>query len=730
MIKTSNLVADCFSKILGDNGNGNGNGASTPFKLEDDFIAQFEGRKPNFGFNGLGEFVFSRTYTRVKPDGIKESCIEAFRRVVEGTYEIQRQHCSKQHIPWTRTKAQASAQEMFQRMWDFKFLPPGRGLWAMGTPFMWERGSAALNNCGFVSTKNIDKDPAEPFHFMIDMSMLGVGVGFDTRGAGKLAIRAPRPTTTLFNIPDSREGWADSVKMLLESYTIHPEYGYVKFNYDDIRPAGTPINGFGGKASGPGILVRLHDMLRELLEMIAVRADNTLSSVDIVDIMNMIGKCVVAGNVRRTAEIAFGEVDDIDYREMKNPLKGLLPEERVEFNQVTNALYLAEQYTARPSDFNGCGIDGVRLAEAIYKWNQLNSHRWASNNSVMSEVGMDYRPLAASTAENGEPGYLWLDNIRNYGRMIDGPQPGIDRRAMGSNPCVEQTLESNELCCLVETFPVHHDDAEDYKRTLKFAYLYGKTVTLLPTHNAKTNAVMQRNRRIGLSQSGIIQAFKKFGYRQVLSNFCDQGYKEISRWDDIYSEWLCVGRSIKKTSVKPSGTVSLVAGTTAGIHYTIAPTRAYWRNVRVSNDDPLLGVLRQAGYHIEPDVKDNRTSVVRFGVHVPDVETVGEISIWEQVKNAADYQRYWADNQVSCTVQFKPEEGPVIAKVLSAFEDHLKGISFLPLENHGYPQAPYQAATPEEVEAYLARLGPLDFSHCLSEDAEATKFCDGDKCTV
>ena len=471
-------------------------------------------------------------------------------------------------------------------------------------------------------------------------------------------------------------------------------------------------------------------MLRVLFDTIALRPSNVLTSVDIVDIMNMIGKCVVAGNVRRTAEIAFGDPDDVDYREMKNPVGVLRPAERPEFNKVTNALFLAERYVATTTDFQGCGIDGERLAQAVQLWNALCSHRWASNNSIFCRVGMDYRGAAASTAENGEPGYLWLDNIRNYGRMLDGPQPGIDRRAMGSNPCVEQTLESNELCCLVETFPVHHEDAADYQRTLKFAYLYGKTVTLLPTHNAKTNAVMQRNRRIGLSQSGIIQAFKKFGYRQTLSDFCDKGYKVVSHWDNIYSEWLCVGRSVKKTSVKPSGTVSLLAGTTAGIHYTIAPTRAYWRNVRVSNGDPLLDVLREAGYHIEPDCKDNRTSVVRFGVHVPDVETVGEIPIWEQVKNASDYQRYWADNQVSCTVQFRREEGPSIAKVLSAFEDHLKGISFLPLEDHGYPQAPYQPATPEEVESYNARVGELDFSRCLTEDVEATKFCDGDKCAI
>jgi len=325
---------------------------------------------------------------------------------------------------------------------------------------------------------------------------------------------------------------------------------------------------------------------------------------------------------------------------------------------------------------------------------------------------------------------LWLDNIQNYGRMIDGRQEGVDARAIGTNPCFEQSLESHELCCLVETYPAHHEDAEDYLRTLKFAYLYGKTVTLLPTHCKRTNSVLLKNRRIGLSQSGIVQAFKKFGRRAVLTDFCDAGYKTINRWDTIYSDWLCCGKSIKKTSVKPSGTVSLVAGATAGIHYTIAPSRTYWRRVRIANDSVLIKILLDAGYDVEPDLKDDRTMIVKFGVSVPDVQAVNEVSIWEQVKNAVDYQRYWADNQVSCTVQFAEHERDQIDNVLVAFDDRLKGISFLPQENHGHDQPPYEAATPEEVALYNSGLKPLDMAKYIHEDANATKFCDGETCSI
>lgn len=1133
-VTKSRGVIDYFTSDLNNNSRFT---ADNYFRLDEDFLAKYEGKKPNFGYNGLGELVFYRTYSRLKPDGSKESPLETFARVVEGCFEIQRRYCSNMHISWTFSKAQKSAQEMFERMWLFKFLPPGRGLWAMGTDFMWKRGSAALNNCGYISTIDIDKDPVTPFTFMIDMSMLGVGVGFDTKGADKLEIVLPHGNKHIdiepnYIIDDSREGWVDSVRQMILSYTTDPDIGHICYDYTKIRPAGAVINGFGGKASGPGILRELNESIRDMLDDIAARDYSYLTSVDIVDLMNLIGKCVVAGNVRRclpkgtlvhlkrglvpieevqigdlvlttdgyysvaenvhqgvqrvvtiktqmgqirctdrhriailtdigeyewkrarqlksgdkmvfvdeiipgtnttlplyfnpakygtrlnipgltdnvawflgyihgdgyiylgreyrgrkhhgasvmapvnrdeyhdaitekvndgflsfgnfnikeqpsqdncrrirvisrrlaeyfynnfkrarkplgvpkcilqgkadiraaylaglldsdgstknrpttlissvycdflrqvqtiysslgiptkmklrkdedengqakweislvgdfainkfkmmiqphavkqlpehvhasgydfgypsswinrdkvdygrswtpqssqmthhravlcgakvdnlvpvevesvvdegvecdtydlsvpdrsefvaqgllvhnTAEIAFGDPDDYEYCQMKNPTAHLDDAESAAFNKGTSKVYDEGRNIATIADFNGA-IPKTKLHKAIDTWNALNDRRWASNNSVFGTVGMNYDIIADQIAHNGEPGFLWLDNIRNFGRMVEGRNPDVDGRVMGANPCCEQSLESHELCCLVETFPANHEDVADYHRTLKFAYLYGKTVTLMPTHDDNTNAVLMRNKRIGLSQSGIVQAFKKFGRRVVLHEFCDDGYAVVKKWDDVYSSWLCCRTSIKMTSIKPSGTVSLLAGATAGIHYTIAPSRSYWRNVRIAADSILIDILRDAGYDVVPSVVDKgRTWIAKFGVNEPDIETVSEISIWEQVKNAVDYQRYWADNQVSCTIQFKPEEAGLISTVLDAFDDELKGISFLPSDNHGYIQAPYETATEAEVEAYNAGLKPLDFSKYLNEDAAATKFCDGETCQI
>ena len=716
-------ISTGFRTYLND---GTANDTIGHFKLSAGFLKSYAGTKPKFGFNGLGEFVFYRTYSRVKKDGSKETFLDMAIRVIEGCYEIQRLHCKKFHIPFDLDKAQKSAQEMFQRMWEFKFLPPGRGLWMMGTDFMWEKGSASLNNCAFVSTDDkIEADPAEPFCFLMDMSLLGVGVGFDTKGAGKVWINTPGDFTRPYVVSDSREGWVDSVRALIHSFTTTNNKGSLYFDYSLIRPANAPIKGFGGKAAGPGILQELHELIRNHLTR---RIGSTLSSVDITDIMNYIGRCVVAGNVRRTAEIAFGNADDFAYSSMKNPIATLNVEEVAKFYECTQKIYSSMRSEATLEDFNGSGIPEERLIPAIETWNALNHHRWASNNSVFANVGMNYDKIGEQIAANGEPGLIWLDNIRDYGRMIDGRQPGIDGRVMGTNPCCEQSLESYELCCLCETFPANHDNVDDYMRTLKFAYLYAKTVTLLPTHNARTNHVMLRNRRIGLSQSGIVQAFAKFGRRKMLTEFCDAGFQEIKRWDSIYADWLCIQKSIKVTSVKPSGSVSLLAGATPGIHYPEAGT--YWRTVRVAKDSVLVKILSDAGYRIEPSITDkDRTVVVYFGVTDERVQAVDEAGIWQQMANATDYQRYWADNQVSCTIKFKQNEAKEISKVLEVYEDQTKGISFLPHTGHNYPQAPYIPCTKEEVDEYNKGIRDADYSEFINE-ALGSKFCDGDNCEL
>ncbi len=652
------------------------------FKLSEKFIDKYKRKRPPFGFNGLGELVYMRTYSRIKEDGKNERWWETVQRVVEGTYSMQKNHIESHQLGWNPWQGQKSAQEMYERIFNMKFLPPGRGLWAMGTPITEEKGLyAALNNCAFVSTKTLKEDYAKPFCFLMDASMLGVGVGFDTKGAGEIVVKGINRDRNeeIFMIPDTREGWVESLKLLLESY-FHGT-AHVEFDYNQIRPAGVPIKGFGGVSSGPEPLKEVHEDIRKVLEE---NEGNPITITTIVDIMNLIGKCVVAGNVRRTAEIVFGDPDSEEYLDLKN-----------------------------------------------YK---VNPHRdqygWTSNNSVFAELGMDYTDICKRIEDNGEPGLAWLENMRHYSRMKNGGD-NKDHRVAGGNPCLEQSLESYELCCLVETFPNNHDSLEDYQRTLKYAYLYAKTVTLGRTHWSDTNRVMLRNRRIGCSVSGVAQFITNRGLDE-LQNWLENGYDTIQDWDKQYSDWFAVPKSIKTTSVKPSGTVSLLAGATPGLHYP--ESRFYIRRVRLSNHSELLEPLKKAGYKIEPAFgSEDSTMVVEVPVDVGEgIRTAAELSIWEQFSLAAFLQRHWADNQVSCTATFNPEtEAEQLPYVLNYFQYRLKGISLLPRHDYGaYKQMPYESINEKEYNKQVKKLGKLSFGVIKNEEAEIDKFCNNDSCEI
>jgi len=515
----------------------------------------------------------------------------------------------------------------------------------------------------------------------MDASMLGVGVGFDVKGAGEVMIKLPNPNRGIeeYVIPDTREGWVESLKLLLESY-FHGT-AEIQFDYSNIRAVGEPIKGFGGVSSGHEPLAEIHEEIRKVLNR---NVGEPITITTIVDIMNLIGKCVVAGNVRRTAEIVFGDPYNEEYLDLKN-----------------------------------------------YK---VNKHRetygWTSNNSIYAELGMDYTEVCKRINGNGEPGFAWLENMRDYSRMKNG-KDNKDHRVAGGNPCLEQSLESYELCCLVETFPNNHESLDDYLRTLKYAYLYAKTVTLGKTHWSDTNRVMLRNRRIGCSVSGVAQFITKHGMEE-LRKWLEKGYDIIQEWDCMYSDWFAIPKSIKTTSVKPSGTVSLLVGATPGMHYP--ESRFYIRRMRLSSQSELIEPLKKAGYKIEPAFgSEDSTMVVEVPVDAGEgIRTAAELSIWEQFSLAAFLQRHWADNQVSCTATFNPEtEANELPHVLNYFQYKLKGISLLPRKNGGaYKQMPYEAINEKEYNKQVKKLGFLSFVGIEGEQAEVDKFCNNDVCDI
>ena len=670
---------------------------SFSFKLSDDFVEGFRSKKAPFGFrdaagNSVGEITFLRTYSRLKEDGHKETWVDVCERVINGMYSLQKEHAKNNRLPWSDTKAAASAKEAFERLFELKWSPPGRGLWVMGTPIVnTQRNSAALQNCAFVSTKEMSKaDPSKPFTFLMEASMLGVGVGFDDKGADKeFQIYEPEGEET-YVVPDTREGWVKSLELVINAY-LRPDQKTPLFDYSEVRPEGTPIKTFGGTAAGHQPLERLH---KHITKLFAGRKGEKVTRRDIADIGNMIGVCVVSGNVRRSAELLIGRIDDEDFLNLKN----------------------AEIYPERNS------YDPENPGWA-----------WMSNNSVEAYVGANLDPIVEGIARNGEPGVIWLDVSRQYGRLVDPPN-NKDYRVEGYNPCAEQSLESYEMCTLVETYLNRHESLEDYKRTLKFAYLYAKTVTLLPTHWAETNAIMQRNRRIGTSMSGVANFADNRGL-PLLREWMDKGYETIKYYDTTYSEWLGIRESIKTTTIKPSGTVSILAGESPGVHWT--PGGKYFmRTIRFANSDPMLPLFKMANYKVEPASESpNTTSVVYFPIKSESKRAEKDVSIYEKMALAAYAQRYWSDNSVSVTISFDPEkESSAVGTVLHLYDGQLKTVSFLPSGNFTYPQMPYTQITEEEYEEQgTLRLFPIDFSGVyagMAADAIGEAYCTTDACEV
>ncbi|HEY9191112.1 MAG TPA: fused protease/ribonucleoside-triphosphate reductase, partial [Sulfurovum sp.] len=549
---------------------------------------------------------------------------------------------------------QRYAQKLATTMFEMKWLPPGRGLWIMGTEYIYERGSAALNNCGAVDTTDLSL-AAE---WTMDMLMCGVGVGFNTAWKGMNVAIPDKRDPLVHSIPDSREGWAGSVRLLIESYTKKGRW--FSFDYSRIRPEGSPIHGFGGTASGPAPLKELHQRMERYLDDYCLgKSDRTRC---VADIMNAIGSCVIAGNVRRSAEIALGSVHDRTFLELKDYKKH---PERAEIG-------------------------------------------WVSNNTVVLEKSEDLAQLPLITAhirDNGEPGIMNLPNVQQYARYGEASHDN----AFLANPCSEIPLESFELCNLAEVFPSRCEDEEAFYRALEYATFYASTVSLLPTHRPETNKVILRNRRIGVSISGIADLLDSYG-EAALTRRLRKGYRLVRSVNQKLALEAEIPASVRVTTVKPSGTISQLVGCSAGMHF---PAFRYaLRRLRVGHTSRICKILKDAGVPHEADRYSANTTVFEFPITHGKTRYAAMVPASEQFSLLALLQREWSDNMVSCTIYFDPEtEGAQIEALLTQYLPVIKSVSMLPHSDKGtYCQMPYEGITKTQYEARLAEMPSIDWN--------------------
>ncbi len=644
------------------------------FALKEAFCDEIGSKTARFGFGGFGEATYYRTYSRIKPDGSQEHWSDTVIRVIEGVMSVRKNHYLMNRLEWDEERCQHYAYRLAEAMFEMKWLPPGRGLWIMGTDYVYERGSAALNNCGAVDTTDLSLAA----DWTMDMLMCGVGVGFNTAWKGD-KVRMPDKSRPIpFVIPDSREGWVASVRLLIESYTKGGTW--FSFGYDSIRSEGSPIRGFGGTASGPEPLKQLHKRIESYLDAYCYgKIDQTRT---VADIMNAIGICVVAGNVRRSAEIILGSVEDLTFIELKD-------------------------YKKNP--------DRAEIG-------------WVSNNTVVLHKSEEFKKLpiiASHIRDNGEPGIMNLINVQKYARYGDESED----KAWLANPCSEIPLESFELCNLSEVFSARCESEAEFYEALEFATFYASTVALLPTHRPETNAIVARNRRIGVSLSGVADMLDEFGARE-LTRRLQKGYKLVRSVNRKLAVEAGIPVSVRVTTVKPSGSISQLVGVSSGMHF---PTFQYAiRRMRVSNNSRICEALKTAGIPHESDRYSANTTVFEFPIDQGTTRKATSVSAREQFEFLVMLQREWSDNMVSCTVYFDPKtEGEQIEHMLAEFVPVIKSVSMLPhFDTGAYTQMPYEGITKEAYQERLSKLPKIDWSSFGGSDGSESRLCTNDSCQI
>lgn len=674
----------------------------------------------------------------------KEEWTDVCVRVVQGVISFYADYLRKNMLPFPED-LDDFATKMLLSMGRMEWCPPGRGLFAMGTLHTFQNGNAALNNCYAVSTKdNLVKAAA----WCMDMLMCGGGVGFAVDWRGDIVAPNKEDTMT-FVVPDTRQGWVAALELLLRSYI--PIDGKITnkfpvFDYSLVRPYGVPVKGFGGTSSGSDPLVKLLKRVeicldahldwkagqsdlevqtrflerlidnnvyveyevdkQEMLNLVKVACEKIRKPYNearlVIDLFNCVGQCVVAGNIRRSAEICIFSVGNAETMlQIKN--WDLQPERR--------------------------------------SWMHL------SNNTLMLEKDEDFEkmipPVADLIRENGEPGIANLISMQKNARMGDESY-GKDAASL-LNPCAEICLESYEPCCL-STINSHRLVTKDHTNkeyvddklldsVCKFANFYSVVITTISNHWRETNQVIYRNRRIGVSLNGVVDTMDKISTSGIIALY-RSAYKSLRKYNTELTRSLGIPCSLRLSCNKPEGTLSIVCGGSPGVNFSI--TRFGKRRVAFNNDSTVLRELLKANYPSEKSTLTANQTYIIFPIKSDSKRTAREASMFEKMSVVIASQRHYADNAVSATISYSPsKEGHLIEELLADSIGNLKAISMLPEfegDTSQYAHMPFTEITKEEYLSMLGTLLPVDWNSIyyeLREDADksSTMYCTGDSCT-
>ena len=678
--------------------------------LDDDFISKYKHAPPPM--DQLGTFTYYRTYSRWIPEeGKREQWWQTARRAVE--YNCTLCHTTKEE-----------AQKLYDNVFNLRQFLSGRSFWIGGTKVA-DKYPLSNFNCAFVVIDSI-----QAFKDLFYLLMLGTGVGnriLMNTDANKLpkfktnltlihqdyipygknkrldhsSIKFISNDTAEITIGDSKEGWCTALYYYLDVCTnkMYRDVDKVIINYNHVRSKGEKLKTFGGTASGHEsikiMLYKIHKVISKDVEIEYMK----IKPIDVIDICNAIGENVVIGGVRRTSQNCLITLDDTESIQAKSNL-----------------------YTKQ----------GQKWIE-----NKDLSHRKMSNNSIFYETKPTREQLHWHINElkkSGEPGFVNVEAAKERYENFEG-----------LNPCFEILLPSKGVCNLVtlNVYSFIKDGKLDIAamkeaQRLNVRAAYRMSTVELELH--EWNTVNKQEKLLGVSLTGWQDMVTKLNL-----NKNEQKSLLLELWETATNAAEEISKDLKDTypllvtTCKPEGTLSLLPGVSAGIHYSHSPY--YIRRVRISANDPLVKVAEELEYPIYPEVgeeEDNcKTKVIEFPVSAPVNRTKYDITAIEQLENYKMFLEYYVDHNASVTITVQEHEWEDVEEWLWQNWDEVVAVSFLSLDESFYTLMPYETITKEEYEEKARNMRPFIASLLNKYEMEETELdagsltdCEGGACSV
>lgn len=543
--------------------------------------------------------------------------------------------------------------EVYQAIIDHKIMPSMRALMTAGTAL--ERENLAAYNCSFIAI-----DHPRSFDEVMYVLMNGTGVGFsvEQKYIDQLPIISEEfhQTATMIVVEDSKVGWAKSFKELI---ALLNQGQIPQWDMSKVRPAGSRLKTFGGRASGPE---PLNFLFQFTVDTFRNAAGRRLKTIEAHDIVCKIGEVVVVGGVRRSALISLSNLDDFEMAKAKSG-----------------------------------------------QWWEDNGQRALANNSAVysmkpgvAQFLREWRNLYES--KSGERGIFNMDSVRKHIEKFGRRDVS---KVAGVNPCGEILLRSNGLCNLTEIVIESEDTEVELSEKVRIASILGtwqSSLTNFKYVRKSWHNNAEEERLLGVSLTGIygnkLTATNDKNLPVLLDNLRELAVKT----NEEEASKIGINGSVAVTCVKPSGTVSQLTGVSSGIHPWYS--EYYLRSVRGDNKDPLTQFLKDAGIPSEPDVtKPNDTTVFYFPIKSPkNAITTDKISAIDHLEMWKTYREHWTEHNPSITVNIHEDEWLRVGAWVYDNFDSIGGVSFLPASDHTYKQAPYQSIDKEEYERVLSEM--------------------------